>query len=50
MKSLFEAYDLRGQKLRNRVVMAPMTRARAKDGIADQLTPPATTGSALAPV
>ncbi|RDJ11105.1 alkene reductase [Rhizobium grahamii] len=38
MKSLFEAYDLRGQKLRNRVVMAPMTRARAKDGIADQQT------------
>ncbi|OCJ05332.1 alkene reductase [Rhizobium sp. AC44/96] len=38
MKSLFEVHDLRGQTLRNRVVMAPMTRARAKDGIADQQT------------
>ncbi|TCL75707.1 alkene reductase [Rhizobium sp. BK251] len=38
MKSLFETYDMSGQKLRNRVVMAPMTRARAKDGIADEQT------------
>ncbi|KQV82077.1 alkene reductase [Rhizobium sp. Root1220] len=38
MKSLFEDYDLWGLKLRNRVVMAPMTRARAKDGIADEQT------------
>jgi len=38
MKSLFEPYDMRGQKLRNRFVMAPMTRARAKDGTADDQT------------
>ena len=35
MKSLFEAYDLRGRRLGNRIVMAPMTRARARDGVAD---------------
>ncbi|HEV7322199.1 MAG TPA: alkene reductase [Ensifer sp.] len=35
MKSLFETYDMNGQKLRNRIVMAPMTRARANDGVAD---------------
>lgn len=38
MKSLFEAYDLGGRQLRNRIVMAPMTRARAKGGVADQRT------------
>ncbi|MEI2298507.1 alkene reductase [Ensifer sp. MJa1] len=38
MKSLFETYDMKGQKLQNRIVMAPMTRARAKDGIADAET------------
>ncbi|MBG0510851.1 alkene reductase [Agrobacterium sp. MOPV5] len=38
MNSLFEPYDLAGRTLRNRFVMAPMTRARAKDGIADAET------------
>ncbi len=38
MKSLSETYDMQGQTLRNRFVMAPMTRARAKDGIADDQT------------
>ncbi len=38
MKSLFEAYDLRGRRLGNRIVMAPMTRARARDGVADLQT------------
>jgi 2,4-dienoyl-CoA reductase-like NADH-dependent reductase (Old Yellow Enzyme family) len=38
MNSLFEPYDLAGRTLRNRFVMAPMTRARAKEGIADAET------------
>lgn len=38
MNSLFEPYELAGRTLRNRFVMAPMTRARAKDGIADAET------------
>lgn len=38
MKSLFETYDMNGRTLQNRIVMAPMTRARAKDGIADAET------------
>jgi N-ethylmaleimide reductase len=38
MKSLFETYTMGGQQLRNRFAMAPMTRARAKDGIADGQT------------
>jgi 2,4-dienoyl-CoA reductase-like NADH-dependent reductase (Old Yellow Enzyme family) len=38
MNSLFEPYDLAGRILRNRFVMAPMTRARAGDGIADART------------
>ncbi|HEV7307185.1 alkene reductase [Ensifer sp.] len=38
MKSLFETYDMNGQKLGNRIVMAPMTRARAKDGVANAET------------
>jgi len=35
MNSLFEPYDLTGRTLRNRFVMAPMTRARAGKGVAD---------------
>lgn len=35
MTSLFDSYDLSGRLLRNRVVMAPMTRARAAEGLAD---------------
>lgn len=38
MTSLFDAYDLSGRLLRNRVVMAPMTRARAAEGWADDET------------
>ncbi|RKP51890.1 alkene reductase [Pararobbsia silviterrae] len=33
MTTLFDAYDLSGRPLRNRVVMAPMTRARAPGNI-----------------
>jgi N-ethylmaleimide reductase len=33
MSSLFESYDLSGQRLSNRIVMAPMTRARVKDTV-----------------
>jgi len=35
MTSLFDSYNLSGRLLRNRVVMAPMTRARATEGHAD---------------
>jgi 2,4-dienoyl-CoA reductase-like NADH-dependent reductase (Old Yellow Enzyme family) len=35
---LFEPYDLSGLTLANRVVMAPMTRARSPDGIPDEQT------------
>lgn len=35
---LFNAYDLANLQLRNRIVMAPMTRARNPDNIADDLT------------
>lgn len=38
MKSLFDRYNLAGLTLRNRAVMAPMTRARAADSVADELT------------
>ncbi len=38
MNSLFEPYDLAGRTLRNRFVMAPMTRARAGSGVADAET------------
>ena len=31
MTTAFEAYDLAGTKLRNRIVMAPMTRSRAQE-------------------
>ncbi|MFG3289168.1 alkene reductase [Streptomyces sp. NPDC048179] len=37
-QNLFDPFDLRGLKLPNRVVMAPMTRARALDEIPDDLT------------
>ncbi|NLB58113.1 MAG: alkene reductase [Gammaproteobacteria bacterium] len=38
MSSLFEDFDLRGLKLRNRIVMAPMTRSRAHSTVPDALT------------
>ncbi|SDN03094.1 alkene reductase [Ensifer sp. YR511] len=38
MTTLFDRYDLAGRILKNRLVMAPMTRARAKNGIADAQT------------
>ena len=38
MSSLFEDFDLRGLKLRNRIVMAPMTRSRAPSTVPDALT------------
>ncbi len=36
MSTLFEPYNLAGIRLSNRVVMAPMTRSRAPDDIADE--------------
>lgn len=33
MSSLFESYDLAGQQLPNRIVMAPMSRARVQDTV-----------------
>lgn len=38
VNSLFEPYSLAGRTLRNRFVMAPMTRACAGDGVADAQT------------
>lgn len=38
MNSLFDRYDLRGLALRNRIVMAPMTRSRAITTVPDALT------------
>ncbi|MBP6019715.1 MAG: alkene reductase [Burkholderiaceae bacterium] len=38
MSKLFNPYNLDSQLLRNRIVMAPMTRARRPDCIADELT------------
>lgn len=38
MSNLFKPYDLAGTALTNRVVMAPMTRARARDDIPDEHT------------
>lgn len=35
---LFNSYDLAGLDLANRIVMAPMTRSRAANGVADVLT------------
>ncbi|BFG76199.1 hypothetical protein PTKU46_42320 [Paraburkholderia terrae] len=36
MNSLFETFDLQGMALRNRIVMAPLTRSRAPHDIADE--------------
>ena len=36
--SLFDSFDLAGTALANRIVMAPMTRSRNPDGIANALT------------
>lgn len=38
MTKLFSDYDLSGLNLKNRVVMAPMTRSRATDTVADEQT------------
>lgn len=38
MSSLFNTFDLAGIPLRNRVVMAPLTRARAPQDAADERT------------
>jgi 2,4-dienoyl-CoA reductase-like NADH-dependent reductase (Old Yellow Enzyme family) len=38
MTNLFQPFDLAGLQLRNRIVMAPMTRARAVDTIPNDLT------------
>jgi 2,4-dienoyl-CoA reductase-like NADH-dependent reductase (Old Yellow Enzyme family) len=38
MNHLFTPYNLAGLDLANRIVMAPMTRARAANGVADVLT------------
>jgi N-ethylmaleimide reductase len=38
MKKLFSNYDLAGLPLKNRVVMAPMTRSRAVDTVPDEQT------------
>lgn len=37
MSQLFEPFDLAGRTLRNRIVMAPLTRARSPEGIANDL-------------
>ena len=36
MNSLFDTFDLHGMALRNRIVMAPLTRSRAPHDIADE--------------
>lgn len=38
MTDLFKPFDLSGLNLQNRIVMAPMTRARASNDVADALT------------
>ncbi|QEI06057.1 alkene reductase [Pigmentiphaga aceris] len=38
MTLIFDSYDLAGLQLPNRIVMAPMTRARAPEGIPDDMT------------
>lgn len=38
MKKLLETYDLSGRQLRNRFVMAPLTRARRPDNVANEET------------
>ncbi|MBX3017616.1 MAG: alkene reductase [Bdellovibrionaceae bacterium] len=37
MKTLFDSYDLAGLKLKNRVVMAPMTRSRAEGNVPNEM-------------
>ena len=34
---LFEPYDMAGHRLNNRIIMAPMTRARARGDVPDEL-------------
>ena len=38
MKDIFKPYTARGLSLRNRIVMAPMTRSRAPDDVANEFT------------
>src|SRR6266702_1172775 len=38
MKNLFDHFNLAGTDLKNRIVMAPLTRARAPHDIADERT------------
>src|SRR5690606_3391835 len=38
MTSLFDPFDLSGLALRNRIVMAPMTRSRVPDTVPDAMT------------
>lgn len=38
MSKLFEPFAMRGHTLSNRIAMAPMTRSRNPDGIANDLT------------
>jgi N-ethylmaleimide reductase len=38
MTNIFDAYDLVGLELPNRIVMAPLTRARAANDVADEMT------------
>lgn len=38
MSILFESYNLSGKLLRNRIIMAPMTRSRAVDTVPNELT------------
>jgi N-ethylmaleimide reductase len=38
MNTLFDAFDLYGMALKNRIVMAPLTRSRAPHDIADERT------------
>jgi len=38
MPDIFAPFDLKGAQLRNRIVMAPMTRSRAPDDAADAMT------------
>jgi N-ethylmaleimide reductase len=38
MTNIFDSYDLAGLELPNRIVMAPLTRSRAANDIADEMT------------
>ena len=44
---LLEPYQLGPLTLKNRVVMAPMTRSRAPEHVAGDLTPPTTRSARL---